>query len=236
MNPFRCVAPSVLLVLPLLSLPAWATEPELVLYEGARVVATTPRGTVGVTTGERFERSYDWNGCSLKAEMMARSSRWLGAKGIIDPAGRGPFGMLFGKLVGCNGISRPVVEEAQLHFKNQAAAERWLTYRMTLPFQPVWTHDGLVVGWGLSPGRAQINVDVYQLCVAGAWPTGLRGASDDAVHVTRTTDDGLVTRRPCVAAGPDDYYGKGAPWQKPPVPGPRATPDVAPDVLSRPLS
>lgn len=215
MNPLqravRTVLPALLLML---SARAFATAPELVLQEGVRLVATTASGTVGVTAGEGLARAYDWGDCRLDAAMMARSRRWFGAKGIYDPAGRGPLGMLFGKLIGCDGISRTVVDEAQIHFSTVAAAERWTRFQKDQPFETVWTRDGLVVRWGLSPGRQQISVDVYQLCVAGAWPTDLRGATDDVIQVLRTVGDGPA-RHPCAVVGPDEIYGKGEPWHRP---------------------
>jgi hypothetical protein len=177
---------------------AGATTPELVLQEGVRLRATTPSGTVSVTAGPGFERTYEWNGCSLKSSMMARSARWYGALGIYDPAGTGPAGLLFGKILGCKGISRTVVEEAQIHFATRSAAERWIDHRSGLPFETVWTNDGVLLQWGVSPSRQQLNVDVWQVCVAGSRSTQLRGARDEAIQVERVAGDGKL-RHECAS-------------------------------------
>jgi len=132
--------------------------------------------------------------------MMARSTRWYGALGIYDPAGRGPLGLLFGKLFGCNGISRTVVEEAQVHFTKNSAAERWIELQSKLPFETVWSNDGLLVQWGVSPSRQQLNVSVWQLCVAGLKPTQLRGASNEAIQVVRLAGEGEL-RHECASVG-----------------------------------
>lgn len=186
--------------------PASATTQELVLQEGVRLTATTGSGTVRVTAGQGLERTYEWNGCSLKASMMARSARWYGALGIHDPAGSGPVGLLFGRMFGCNGISRTVVQEAQIHFASRSAAERWMEHQSRLPFETVWTNDGLLLQWGVSPGRQQINVDVWQVCVAGQRPTQLRGAGDEAIQVERVAGEGHL-RHECALVGPDAVFG-----------------------------
>lgn len=183
-----------------------AAAPELVLQEGVRLTATTPSGTVGVVAGEGLRRTYEWNGCSLEAAMMARSTRWYGALGMYDPAGRGPVGMLFGSVFGCKGISRPVVQEAQAHFATRNAAESWIEQRSRLPFDTVWTHDGLFLQWGVTPDRQQLNVDLWQICIAGSKPTELRGAGD-AIQVTRVSGSGEL-RHDCAPVGPEAMIGR----------------------------
>ncbi|WP_298927131.1 hypothetical protein [uncultured Ramlibacter sp.] len=180
--------------------------PELVLQEGVRLSATTPSGTVSVTAGQGYARTYEWNGCSLAASMMARSQRWYGAMGLYDPAGAGPLGLLLGRVFGCNGISRTVVEEAQVHFATQSAAERWIAHRTRLPFETVWSNDGLLLAWGVSPGRQQLNVDLWQICIAGLRPAQLRGARDDMVQVTRVAGDGKL-RQECASVGAEAMVG-----------------------------
>lgn len=179
---------------------ACAASAELVLQEGVRLSATTPSGTVSVTAGQGFGRTYEWNGCSLEASMMARSTRWYGALGIYDPAGSGPVGLLFGRIFGCNGISRTVVQEAQVHFATRGGAERWINRQLKLPFEAVWTNDGLLLQWGVSPGRQQLNADLWQVCIAGLKPTQLRGARDELIQVARVAGGGQL-RHECASAG-----------------------------------
>ena len=187
---------TTLFVLPLLATSALSAEPELVLREGARFTATTKSGTIAVIAGPGFNRTYEWNGCSLRAAMGARSKRWYGALGIYDAAGS--FG-LFDWLIGCKGISRTVVEEAQVHFSTQQGAERWMMSR-SKAFDSVWSNDGLFIQWGVSPGRNQINADVWQICIAGKWPVQLRGAKDEAISVTQLSSSGS-TRYECAPVG-----------------------------------
>lgn len=169
---------------------ALAAEPELVLQEDVRLTATTASGTVGVIAGQGLARTYEWNGCSLESSMMARSERWYGARGIYDPADRGPVGLLFGKLFGCNGISRTVVEEAQIHFTKRSTAERWIEHQAGSLFESVWSNDGLLIVWGVSPNRQQLSVYVWQVCIGGLKPNQLHGARDEAIQLARVTGKG----------------------------------------------
>lgn len=84
--------------------------PELVMPKGSSIVASMGGDTVKIVAGYGFDRSYEFDGCTLNSKMHARSGRWFGALGIYDPAGPSFFRRE------CKGISRTVVEEAQIHF------------------------------------------------------------------------------------------------------------------------
>lgn len=182
-----------------------ARDPELALQEGARLRATHDTAEIQVFAGREFERRFAWNDCSLNANMTVRSSRWMGRLGIYDAAGR-----FLDLSAGCHGISRPVVEEAQLHFADQASAERWIARYRKSYANVVWTNDGLLVAWDIRPERGQLNVDVYQLCVRGKRPGQLAGARDDAVSVSSNLNE---ARRPCVFVSDDVIAKTHADWQ-----------------------
>ncbi len=177
-------------------------EPELVLQEGARLTAKTSSGNVSIVAGRGFDRKYEWDGCSLSANMGARKSRWFGSMGIYDPAGS------FGRLgSGCNGISRTVVQERQIHFEDRSAAEEWMArYRKTAP--TVWSDDGLLVQWDLVPGREQINVDLWQICIAGRRPSELSGATNQALELAP-----ISGRHDCATVSSDVLGETKKAWQ-----------------------
>ena len=173
-----------------------STPPELVLGENVRLKATTPSGTVTVSAGEGFDRTYEWNGCTFESMSVSpRSERWYGAKGLRGERSAGFFPSLFT----CKGVSRPLFEESQLHFPSISAAQSWLARHSALS-DTVWTNDGLVVQWGVTPSRHQIKVDLKQLCVQGRRPDALAGASEAAIQVTRTDGSGPL-RQDCVQVG-----------------------------------
>jgi hypothetical protein len=106
--------------------------------------------------------------------MEPRTERWQGSLGIYWP---GP-GFHWEE---CEGVARAVVEEGQQHFDTVRAALEWLKERGDwMPH--VYRNDGLVVGWRtVVPDRKQLNVEVWQLLVAGRKPTALEGADDAAI-------------------------------------------------------
>lgn len=158
-----------------------ATAVELVMRAGTRIEAHTQAGTITVIAGEKFARRFEWNGCSLDSAMSARPSRWYGSLGIYDPASR----LFVIPGTGCHGISRPVVQEGQLHFASTQLVNAWIAhYQRISPTGTVWTNDGLVIQWELRPERYQLNVDVWQLCVGGSKPVQLIGATDQAISVS----------------------------------------------------
>lgn len=177
-----------------------AADVELVQRPDVRITATTPSSSISVLSGQGYERTYEWNGCSFTLNLSPRDSRWYGSLGIrASLAGAGFLSDLLPAAFTCKGIDRPIVEEAQLHFTAQKEAEQWLA-RYSRHFDTVWTSDGLVVQWLVSPSRRQLNVDVYQLCVADRKPTALLGARDDQVQVERVRGSEPM-RHECVPVG-----------------------------------
>ena len=176
---------------------------ELVLQDGATVIARSRSGgDILIRAKGELGRTYEWSGCSLRAHMRRRDSRWLGSLGIYDPAGSfGVLSEIFPRWFKCNGVSRTVVEEGQLHFPTKEKAENWLArYSKTSP--TVWSDDGLVVQWGFDLPREQINVDVWQLCIAGSRPAGLLPNDSGATLVLQIDGRPGSTRFGCSAVEP----------------------------------
>lgn len=173
--------------------------PELVLAPQTRLVANTSIGSVSVLAGDALERRVEWQGCTLRALPSARAGRWFGSLGLYDPAPGGVAPFVAPKA--CEGISRPVFQEGQLHFPDVQAAETWLK-RYAQTRSTVWTHDGLVLQWARDPSRAQLSVDVWQICVHGQAPAQLSGAADDAIQLVARATEGQP-RRAC-AVVPDE--------------------------------
>ncbi|QFY41624.1 hypothetical protein F6R98_02450 [Candidatus Methylospira mobilis] len=95
---------------------------ELVFEPGARLEATADCSHMAVVAGSGLQRRYQWNGSGLDENMFARKQRWYGNLGMYDPAGR----LLINPIAGYDGISRPVVEEGQIHFADEKAANAWI--------------------------------------------------------------------------------------------------------------
>ena len=170
---------------------------ELVMQPRARFEAQDRGFRIAIIAGEGNERRYEWGNCSLTAHPCARGKRWYGSLGIYDPAP----GVAY-MFSGCDGVSRPVVEEGQIHFQNQSSAEAWIErYARVSDQSTVWTHDGLLISWRLTRERGQLSVDVYQVCIGGQTPQTLAGATDAAITVTAASDK-AVARHDCATVSP----------------------------------
>lgn len=170
---------------------------ELVMHEGATIKAQKDGSSMSVRSGNGFNRTYEWDSCTLNSNMGARKQRWFGSMGIYDPAPS--FGFSFSPR-GCQGISRTVVEEGQIHFDDLQFAYEWLR-RRPRSYKTVWTNDGLLVSWATVPGRSQLNVDVWLMCIDGKHPTHLDGATDSAITVTANPQGKSI--RDCAVVGKD---------------------------------
>lgn len=172
------------------------TAVELVLTPGTRMRVSTPAGTVDILAGTGIERTYEWNGCSLKSRMTVRTSRWYGALGVYDPAGR-----IFPSLPWerCKGLSRTVVAESQIHFADLESANFWVQrFCRHRGAEGAWSSDGLVACWSITPVREQLAMDVRQVCIGGRFPSALAGANDSALLLANAATPAR-TRLPCVA-------------------------------------
>ena len=150
---------------------------ESVMDTRMRIVAETELGRIEVVAKDGTLREYKWDGCDKEVRLWPRTERWMGSMGLYYP---GP-GRTW--LFGCEGVSRAVLNEGQMHFGDEEEALLWLgTVGSTPP--SVYSSDGLVVAWGISPGRGQINVDVWRIYIDGRRPTALPGAADEKIMVT----------------------------------------------------
>lgn len=185
---FNLTAYSIAATMVLIPPVATAEDVELVLGQDVRVTAATRSSSVSVRSGQGYERTYGWNGCSFTSYLSPRRECWYGSLGIYGSlSGAGFLSNLLPALFTCKGIDSIVVEESQLHFAEQQEAEHWLE-RYSRHYDTVWSNDGLVVQWIVSPSRRQLSVDVYQLCIGNRKPSVLPGAQDDQIRVERIED------------------------------------------------
>jgi len=145
---------------------------EVAMPDGMKIRATTKVGTIEIEAGPMSKRSYTWEGATRSVIMEPRGERWYGSKGLYYP-GPGDHWEPH------NGITRGVVEEGQQHFQTVDAAIKWLKERMWQPY--VYRDDGLVVMWGKSPERHQLDVEVWQILINGKKPTKLPGSNNEAI-------------------------------------------------------
>lgn len=183
MNKFLSIALPVIVIVVLFTAYSFIrnkffpVQRETVMTEGMKITARTSLGTIEIGAGRGFERTYTWNGCTRSLTMDPREERWYGSYGIYYPG-------MGNHWKDCNGITRAVVEEGQQQLENVEQALDFIDTRTTLGTVAVYTNDGLVVVWGLTPERSQLDAEVWQIFINGNKPTQLAGAQDDAITIT----------------------------------------------------
>ena len=160
--------------------PTNATTPEVVMAPGTEITAQTTNGEIKIRSGQNYERSYTWNGATRSAKLWPRKQRWYGSLGIYYP-GAGEHWKSNG------GITRGVLDEGVLWFKTVDDAVNWIKRARSSGVDYVFTDDGLLIGFGKLPARKQVNVDVWQIMIAGEKPRSLPGSKNDLVSVSKTS-------------------------------------------------
>lgn len=134
---------------------------ELVMNDGASIEAGNAGKMIKISAQGLLERTYEWGKCSLSTTLTVRASRWYGSLGAYDPSAS--FGF---SLNECEGISRSVVQEGQIHFGDEEFAMEWI-HRRPAFYATAWAENGLLVSWSLTPERTQLNVDIWLMCLKG---------------------------------------------------------------------
>ena len=144
-----------------------------VLTPDQSVEATNKNGKVKISYVSNIKRKYEWDGRSRIVKMILREESFQGRSGLYEPAdswGLNPFEI------------RLVVEESTIDFENEGQIYAFL--RQSSNYMDwVYTGDGLVVGFGRTPERKQINIDLWQILLHGKKPSGLKGAKQNAIRL-----------------------------------------------------
>lgn len=152
---------------------------ELVLAEGTQLIAKSTLGEVRIVAGLGTRRIYIWDdgACVREANLWRREARWYGSYGLYFPGPGNHWAV-------CNGIRRGVLEEGQLHFATPDKAQDWVDQEKASCVSGagavcdlIYSADGLLLRFGKTEPRSQLDVTLFQLFVDGSKPQGLEGAS-----------------------------------------------------------
>ena len=153
---------------------------EIVMTKGMEITTETQTGIMKILAGDGFERRFSWDSCERTVILEPRDKRWLGDFGIYH----GGFSIPevgYWTWKECDGIARPVVTEGQQHFKSEDQALAWISSQKWI--MPVYTSDGLVVGWRKVPERKQLSVNITQIYINGSKPSKLKGSDDSKISI-----------------------------------------------------
>lgn len=142
-----------------------------VLRPGESVAAKTRFGAVTVSYVSPVARRYAWDGRSRTVRLRVRSEPFRGLTGLYDPAEQWAF----------DPRTRLVLQESVRDFESYDQLYAALREGSAV-MDWVYTADGLVVGFGRTADRHQVNIDVFQVLVQGRKPQRLDGARPGAMR------------------------------------------------------
>lgn len=157
---------------------------EIVMSEGMQIVFTNSNGTMTVTAGKGYRRYYTWEGATRYRDLWPRKQRWNGSLGLYGPGTSGEWKEH-------TGITRGILEEGEMHFKNVDEFNKWAnSYEDNLKIN-ILNDTGLFVGWlkraAYKPPGA-LYVHVWQIFIDGKKPTKLPGSQNDKIKINYNVD------------------------------------------------
>ena len=148
---------------------------EVVMAPDSSITAETSTGTITITAGKGLLRSYTWEGATRFIEMYVSSTRKSGSPGLFFPGAHNPPWKMH------NGINGGDLKEGEMRFPTVAAAMKWINARSkSLPM--VYRNDGLLVGFGKTLPRKELNVEMWQIYINGKKPKTLAGSQDAKIR------------------------------------------------------
>ena len=133
---------------------------ETVLNANETLIFENSNGSGSISYVSALVRKYELNnGINRKITMIARPDRFLGERGIYDPASR--FFFEFWKP-----SPRMVVSEANIYFDTIETALQYMRIGKAIDD---WVHneDGYVLGYSETPYRDQVGVTLYRYYIDG---------------------------------------------------------------------
>lgn len=148
---------------------------ETVLREGQIVEATNNNGTVKIAYVDSVTRKYVWDGHERVVKLIPRQEPFQGKLGIYEPADAWLIPIR----------TRLVVEEAIRSFDSEEQIKTALIESRDY-LDWVYTDEGLVVGFGRTSSRRQVNIDLWQFLLRGQKPSHLPGATPERILLRNT--------------------------------------------------
>jgi hypothetical protein len=151
---------------------------EMVLRNDVTLRASLEDSSISYSATTRFDRKIVWKSCELQSQLRPRHARWFGSLGAYNPAAS--FGLMRSE---CNGVSRAVVQEGQIHFASDEFANEWIR-RRPRSYKTVWLDNGLMISWAVDPSRSQFGINVWLMCLDGRPYRAGRKASAGSIEVS----------------------------------------------------
>ena len=167
------------LAFPQNSSPSPVDEPkETVLESEESLFFVNANGSGAVIYLSPVVRKYELNnGIKRKIHMIVRKNRFLGKRGLYEPAS-----FLFFEF--WKPSPRMVVSEARLYFDTLEAAQKFMDQGSAVDD---WVHndEGYVLGYFETPHRNQVNVTLYRYYIDGKPALKMPGYDNEKLLINR---------------------------------------------------
>ena len=154
---------------------------ETVMSNGTKICASTQLKTICIEAETELVRKITWDGATRSVKMIPRNKRWYGKLGLYFP---GPGN----HWKNHNGVTRGIINEAQLHFPNKEKMLEFLN-KFYDKDQAVYRDDGLYISWfsSIKPNKkagGYLKLSIYQILVNGKKPKSLPGSQNEKITVS----------------------------------------------------
>lgn len=153
---------------------------ETVLGVGESLLFKNANGNGTVSYLSLFERKYELNnGIKRKISMIAQTNRFLGKRGLYEPASR--FFYEFWKP-----NPRMVVSEARIYFDTLETAQKYMHQGSAIN-DWVYSDEGYVLGYFEIPLRNQVNITLYRYYIDGKPAIKMPGYDNEKLSLNRNS-------------------------------------------------
>ena len=152
---------------------------------GFKVCATNSSGKICILAETKVIRHITFDGVTRSVKMIPRKQRWYGKLGLYFPGSGNHW-------KNHNGITRGIINEAQLHFSNKEELLNFLNHYYN-ESEAVYNDDGLYISWSKStrPDKkvgGYLRLSIYQIMINGRKPDSLPGSKNDNIVLWEVGD------------------------------------------------
>jgi hypothetical protein len=165
-----------------------ANTKETVLKAGMTLCAKNGDEQICIFAEDDSKRIVYWDGLSNSITLVPRKERWHGKLGLISP--KPPKNHWINE----NGVTRALIQEAQIEVKNVENISRGLNFPgRDNGYNVVYNDDGLLIIWNKSvlPDHNVLDLMLFQIISNGEKPKSLPGSQNDKIVVKRRAGTGM---------------------------------------------
>jgi hypothetical protein len=153
---------------------------ETVMRTGMKICAENISQEICILAKSDLDREISFDSITRRVTLIPRKERWYGKLGLYFPGSGNHW-------ENHKGITRCIVNESELHFKEMADLLVFVNDPSNLD-KSVYRNDGLYVSWYTSVKTDQssggyLSLSIYQLLIDGEKPKAIPGSRDEMIMI-----------------------------------------------------